>query len=156
MLFEYEGMCIFITSPHGLVLGVVDRHGQYIRKICSARGKCLVLGRGKEMVFRSCRLFERTYWPPWCLNLEIWCFSCQLMTDEPIALPLACARRVESLEEWSAKAKAGLEPDSSPHTIFYYCVLAKQGDSLVHIDHVMDMIGRGYQLRLTLPMHCGN
>ena len=39
-----------------------------------------------------------------------------------------------------------LQPGFSPSAIFYYCVLAKQGESLVHFDYVLDMIGCGYQL----------
>ena len=38
-------------------------------------------------------------------------------------------------------AGASLEQGSTPHAIFYYCVLAKQGESLVlHFDHVLDMV----------------
>ena len=39
-----------------------------------------------------------------------------------------------------------LEPGSPPCAIFYYGMLAKQRESLVHFDHVLDVVGLGYQL----------
>ena len=63
--------------------------------ICSACGECLVLRSRKEIFFHSFWLFEQTYWPPWCLNLEIWRFiDDNRRQTKLIALPLVHACRV--------------------------------------------------------------
>lgn len=33
-----------------------------------------------------------------------------------------------------------LEPGSHPHMTFYFCVLAKECESLVHFDHMLDVV----------------
>ena len=48
----------------------------------------------KEIVFRNFQLFERTFWPPRCLNLEIWQFLWRWMDDRQTNCfpPCACTR----------------------------------------------------------------